>query len=87
MAASPTLPPHSPGTASRSRCSGSANGGSAHSLGFALYSYAAGRYEDAILLTGSPVGTPQEALDPACTLYLVGPDGEPGLGPLTNLQS
>jgi hypothetical protein len=37
-------------------------GGSAHSFGFALYSHANERYEDALLLTGSPTGTPQEAL-------------------------
>ena len=52
-------------------------GGSAHSLGFAIYSHASGRYEDAVLLTGSPVGTPQEALDTACTLYLAGTSDEP----------
>ena len=34
-------------------------GGSAHSFGFAIYSAARDRYEDAVLLTGSPVGTPQ----------------------------
>ena len=39
-------------------------GGSAHSFGFAIYSAARARYEDAVLLTGSPVGTPQEALIP-----------------------
>ena len=39
-------------------------GGSAHSFGFALYSHAAGRYEDSVLLTGSPVGTPQEGSTP-----------------------
>ena len=36
-------------------------GGSAHSFGFAVYSSATSRYEDTVLLTGSPVGTPQEA--------------------------
>ena len=61
-------------------------GGSAHSFGFALYSYAAGRYEDTVLLTGSPVGTPQEALDTACTLYLADVDEEPSAGPQTNLR-
>ena len=45
-------------------------GGSAHSFGFAIYSAARERYEDAVLLTGYPAGTPQEALDTACTLYL-----------------
>ena len=47
-------------------------GGSAHSFGFAIYSHASERYEDAVLLTGLPTGTPQEALDTACTLYLAG---------------
>ena len=62
-------------------------GGSAHSFGFALYSHATERYEDAVLLTGSPVGTPQEALDTACTLYLAGPGDEASSGPLTNLRA
>ena len=47
-------------------------GGSAHSFGFAVYSAARERYQDAVLLTGFPTGTPQEALDTACTLYLAG---------------
>jgi hypothetical protein len=59
-------------------------GGSAHSFGFALYSHASERYEDAVLLTGSPAGTPQEALDTACTLYLAGTGEEPSAGPQTN---
>ena len=59
-------------------------GGSAHSFGFAIYSAARGRYEDAVLLTGSPVGTPQEALDTACTVHLAGLGHEPGNGPPTN---
>jgi hypothetical protein len=62
-------------------------GGSAHSLGFALYSHATGRYEDAVLLTGSPTGTPQEALDTACTLYLAGTPDEPTSRPPTNLRA
>jgi hypothetical protein len=52
-------------------------GGSAHSFGFAIYSAARARYEDAALLTGSPVGTPQEALDTACTVHLAGLGHEP----------
>jgi hypothetical protein len=52
-------------------------GGSAHSFGFAIYSAARARYEDAVLLTGSPVGTPQEALDTACTVHLAGPGHDP----------
>ncbi len=52
-------------------------GGSAHSFGFAIYSAASDRFEDAVLLTGSPVGTPQEALDTACTVHLAGLGHEP----------
>ncbi len=52
-------------------------GGSAHSFGFAIYSAAHDRYQDAILRTGLPAGTPQEALDTACTIYLAGLDHEP----------
>jgi hypothetical protein len=59
-------------------------GGSAHSFGFAIYSAARDRYEDAALLTGMPVGTPQEALDTACTVYLAGPGHDPGDEPPTN---
>lgn len=33
-----------------------------------------GRYEDQILPTGSFAGTPQDALDCACGLYLTGPE-------------
>ena len=53
-------------------------GGSAHSFGFAIYSAASDRYEDAVLITGLPVGTPQEALDTACTVHLAGLGHEPG---------
>jgi hypothetical protein len=52
-------------------------GGSAHSFGFAIYSAAHDRYEEAILLTGHPTGTPQEALDTACTVHLAGIGHEP----------
>ena len=45
-------------------------GGSAHSFGFAIYSAASDRYQDAVLRTGLPTGTPQEALDTACTVHL-----------------
>jgi hypothetical protein len=47
-------------------------GGSAHSFGFAIYSPARDRYQDAILLTGLPIGSPQQALDTACTVHLAG---------------
>jgi hypothetical protein len=53
-------------------------GGSAHSFGFAIYSAAHDRYEDAMLRTGLPVGTPQEALDTAGTVHLAGLGHEPG---------
>src|SRR5271166_5799856 len=52
-------------------------GGSAHSFGFAIYSAARERYQDAVLLTGLPVGSPQEALDTACTVHLAGLGHEP----------
>ena len=47
-------------------------GGSAHSFGFAIYSPARDRYKDTFLLTGLPTGSPQEALDTACTVHLAG---------------
>jgi len=53
-------------------------GGSAHSFGFAIYSAAHDRYQDAVLRTGLPTGTPQEALDTACIIHLARPDHEPG---------
>lgn len=52
-------------------------GGSAHSFGFAIYSAARARYEDAVLLTGLPIGSPQEALDTACTVHLAALSHEP----------
>jgi hypothetical protein len=58
-------------------------GGSAHAFGFAYYSWAAGRYEDSVLITGSPVGTPQEALDTVATFHVSDTDDEPP----TNLQT
>ena len=61
-------------------------GGSAHSFGFAIYSAASDRYEDAVLITGLPVGTPQEALDTACTVHLAGLGHEPVDRPPTNLR-
>ncbi len=60
-------------------------GGSAHSFGFAIYTAARERYEDALLLTGYPTGTPQEALDTACTVHLAGLGHEPDSEPATNL--
>jgi hypothetical protein len=56
-------------------------GGSAHSFGFAIYSPARDRYDDAVLLTGLPIGSPQEALDTACTLHLTAPGHQHQPGP------
>jgi len=56
-------------------------GGSAHSFGFAIYSAAHDRYQDAVLRTGLPTGTPQQALDTACTIHLAGPGHEPAPDP------
>jgi hypothetical protein len=61
-------------------------GGSAHSFGFAIYSAARGRYDDAVLPTGLHAGTPQEALDTACTVHLAGLGHEPADEPPTNLR-
>jgi hypothetical protein len=61
-------------------------GGSAHSFGFAIYSPARDRYEDAVLLTGLPIGSPQEALDTACTLHLAALGHEPDTWPPTDLR-
>jgi hypothetical protein len=47
-------------------------GGSAHSFGFAIYSAAHNRYQEAALLSGFTSGTPQDALDTACTVHLAG---------------
>jgi hypothetical protein len=49
-------------------------GGSAHSFGFAIYSAAHERYQEAALLTGFSAGTPQDALDTACTVHLAATD-------------
>jgi len=61
-------------------------GGSAHSFGFAIYSPARDRYEDAVLLTGLPIGSPQEALDTACTLHLAALGYKPEPWPPTDLR-
>jgi hypothetical protein len=49
-------------------------GGSAHSLGFAIYSAAHERYQEAALLSGFTAGSPQDALDTACTVHLASTD-------------
>ena len=61
-------------------------GGSAHSFGFAIYSAARGSYDDAVLPTGLHAGTPQEALDTACTVHLAGLGHEPADEPPANLR-
>ncbi len=48
-------------------------GGSASIWGFALYLYSSAKYEDQILPTGGFDGSPEDALDCACNLYLSGP--------------
>jgi hypothetical protein len=47
--------------------------GSAHQWGFGLYLASSGRHENQLLPTGFPSGTPEEALDCACGLYLDNP--------------
>ena len=61
-------------------------GGSAHSFGFAIYSPARDHYEDAVLLTGLPIGSPQQALDTACTVHLAAPGNQPEPRPPTDLR-
>ena len=43
---------------------------SASRWGFAIYLASRDGYEDSVLPSGLPIGTPQEALDCACGLYL-----------------
>ncbi|XVS61798.1 hypothetical protein ACQPYE_26330 [Actinosynnema sp. CA-299493] len=56
--------------------------GSATTWGFAVYRASHDDYEDSYLPSGSPSGTPQEALDCACGLYLT--DYTAWLQPPTN---
>jgi hypothetical protein len=48
--------------------------GSASLWGFAIYLASKDGYEDSFLPSGRPSGTPQEALDCACGLYLAYPN-------------
>ncbi|MGH3711082.1 MAG: hypothetical protein ACRDRQ_23930 [Pseudonocardiaceae bacterium] len=48
-------------------------GGSASSWGFAIYLASRDGYEDSILPTGHTTGSPEQALDCACGLYLNDP--------------
>lgn len=45
-------------------------GGSAHLWGFAIYRASHDDYEDSYLPTSTPLGTAEDALDCACSLYL-----------------
>jgi hypothetical protein len=47
--------------------------GSASLWGFAIYLASTDSYQDSLLPSGLPVGTPEEALDCACGLYLADP--------------
>jgi hypothetical protein len=47
--------------------------GSATVWGFAIYLASNDGYQDSVLPSGRPSGTPQEALDCACGLYLADP--------------
>jgi len=48
-------------------------GGSASSWGFAIYRASHDDYQDSVLPSGHTAGTPEEALDCACGLYLNDP--------------
>jgi hypothetical protein len=62
-------------------------GGSASSWGFAVYRASHDDYQDSILPSGQFAGTPEQALDCACGLYLGDPTAwlaEPGTDTPTN---
>jgi hypothetical protein len=48
-------------------------GGSASTWGFGLYLASRNGYEDSVVPSGSFAGSPEEALDCACGLYLADP--------------
>lgn len=48
-------------------------GGSASSWGFAIHLASKDGYEDSVLPTGDLAGSPEDALDCACGLYLADP--------------
>lgn len=52
-------------------------GGSVSTWGFALYLASTDEYQDAILPTSVFAGTPEDALDCACGLYLTDPSSDP----------
>lgn len=47
--------------------------GSASRWGFAIYLASSNSYQDSLLLTGHTAGSPEDALDTACGLYLGDP--------------
>jgi hypothetical protein len=47
--------------------------GALHTRGFAIYLASRDVYEDNFLRSGRPSGSPEEALDCACGLYLADP--------------
>jgi hypothetical protein len=49
-------------------------GGSANRWGFAIYRASRDGYEDSVLPSGAFAGSPEEALDCACGLYLSQPE-------------
>ena len=55
--------------------------GSASLWGFAIHLASRDGYEDSVLPSGLPVGTPEEALDCACGLYLNDPTTWQDQGP------
>ena len=56
-----------------SHCAGCGMRGSASLWGFAIHLASCDGYQDSVLPSGLPVGTPEEALDCACGLYLADP--------------
>jgi hypothetical protein len=43
---------------------------------FAIYQASSDTYQESVLLNGQPTGTPNQALDCACTLYLTDSPGD-----------
>jgi hypothetical protein len=65
-------------------------GGYASTWGFAIYRASQDDYQDSFLPSGQPAGTPEEALDCACGLYLGDPTAwltPPGADTPTDLQA
>ena len=65
-------------------------GGYASTWGFAIYRASHDDYQDSFLPSGQPAGTPEEALDCACGLYLGDPTAwltPPGTDTPTDLQA